>query len=255
MNWRIAACVVALLVPLSAAAAAERTLVFAAASMKDAVEVLARRYSEESGHDIVVSVASSGILARQIEAGAPADIYLAADPAWMDYLTERDRIDSSSRENLVGNSLVAVTSSGNGAAEERRETEAVLAADRFAMGDPAHVPAGHYARQALTALGLWEDLSGKAVYGENVRVSLALAARGEVDYAIVYASDARMRDDLVVVYSFPADTHEPIAYAAALTPPAGKEAKDFFAFLFSEAAGEVLASFGFDPLGNSGSDS
>ena len=252
MNWRTAVFALALLVPPSAAATAEPTLVFAAASMKDAVEELARAFGAESGQKIVVSVASSGTLARQIEAGAPADIYLAADPAWMDYLAERDLIDAASRNNLTGNRLVAVASGEGGHENGTVATDTILNAGRMAMGDPLHVPAGHYAKQALTALGLWETVGKNAAYGENVRVSLALAARNEVAYAIVYASDAKLRDDLLIVYSFPADSHDPIAYAAALTPSAGDQAKAFYYHLFSEAAAEVFAAFGFAPLGGDG---
>ncbi len=133
------------------------------------------------------------------------------------------------------------------------ETETVLKADRLAMGDPGHVPAGIYARQALNDLGLWDVLQSKAVFGENVRVSLVLAARGEVAYAIVYGSDAEMHDGIEIVYTFPSDTHDPIAYAAALTPTAGDEARAFFEFLFSDAAEEVFASFGFTVLSSSDS--
>ncbi|MEM9106191.1 MAG: molybdate ABC transporter substrate-binding protein [Pseudomonadota bacterium] len=252
MKWRTATLVLALLCPLSAAAA-ERTLVFAAASMKDVVEDLARAYSEDSGQEVVLSAASSGTLARQIEAGAPADIFLAANPDWMGYLEDRDLIDSSSRENLIGNRLVAVASLNGGHDKAALESEAILKADRIAMGDPIHVPAGVYAKQALTSLGLWEILGAKAVFGENVRVSLALAARNEVAYAIVYESDARLRDDLIVLYSFPHDTHEPIAYAAALTPDAGEQAKSFYRFLFSPEAQEVFVSYGFTPMESNGS--
>lgn len=248
MNWRMAIFVLVLLWPFSAAAA-ERTLVFAAASMKDVVEELARTFGKASGQEIVISVASSGTLARQIEAGAPADIYLAANPDWMGYLAERDLIDSSSRENLIGNRLVAVASEKGGHDEATFETEAILEAERIAMGDPVHVPAGAYAQQALTSLGLWETLARKAVFGENVRVSLALAARNEVAYAIVYESDAQLRDDLRVLYSFPYDTHEPIAYAAALTPEAGDQAGAFYKYLFSPEAEDIFVSYGFTPLG------
>lgn len=254
MTWRIAAISLALLLPLSAVEAGERTLVFAAASMKDVVETLSRSFNEKTGNEIAVSFASSGTLARQIEAGAPADIYIAANPDWMGYLAERDLIDSGSRENIMGNTLVAVAPEYAGHDPETIETEAVLNADRIAMGDPGHVPAGIYARQALTDLGLWSTLQPKVVFGENVRVSMALAARGEVDYAIVYGSDAAMREDIAIIYTFPADTHEPIAYAAALTPAAGANAKAFFEFLFSEAAQEVFESFGFKRLSDGNPD-
>ena len=109
-------------------------------------------------------------------------------------------------------------------------------------------------RQALTNLGLWDALQPRAVFGENVRVSMALAARGEVDYAIVYGSDAAMREDIDIIYTFPTDTHEPIAYAAALTPAAGDDAEAFFEFLFSDTAQEVFESFGFQRLSNGNPD-
>lgn len=252
MIWRIAA-IAALLLVSPVAHAGERTLVFAAASMKDAVEALARAYGEESGQPVIVSFASTGTLARQIEHGAPADIYIAANPDWMEYLAQNERTIPGSRENLVGNTLVAVASANAGHDQGILETEAVLSANRIAMGDPGHVPAGIYARQALTDLGLWEDLQRKAVFGENVRVSLALAARGEVDYAIVYGSDAAMHDGVEIIYTFPRDTHEPIAYAAALLPGADDDAGRFFEFLFSEAAEDVFQSFGFTLLPGGGS--
>ncbi|MEX3010245.1 molybdate ABC transporter substrate-binding protein [Hoeflea sp. TYP-13] len=241
MIRRVAAIAFALLVALSGAKAADRTLVFAAASMKDAVESVAEAYRNETGQPVTVSYASSGTLARQIEAGAPADIYLAANPDWMNYLEERGLIEPDSRRNIAANVLVVVTGEGGSPATPK----ALLSAGRFAMGDPVHVPAGLYAKKALMDLGLWDQLRTQAAYGENVRVALAMAARGDVDYAIVYASDAAMRDDLKIAYEFAPDVENPIVYPVALTNSAGGQASAFYDFLLGKASDGALEPFGF----------
>ncbi|MEM6463750.1 MAG: molybdate ABC transporter substrate-binding protein [Pseudomonadota bacterium] len=250
MIWRFAMAAIAIAAIPSLAEAAERTLVFAAASMRDAVEELARSFAREGGHDIVVSVASSGTLARQIETGAPADIYISADPAWMDYLQARGLILSESRVDVAANTLVAVAQKRGQVAPGTVDRAQVLIAERIAMGDPRHVPAGAYAQQSLVHLGLWQILEPRAVFAENVRVSLALAARGDVDYAIVYGSDARMGKDLDIVYTFASAAHAPIVYPAALTRDAGEKANTFLDYLQSEAARSVFASFGFASVSN-----
>ncbi|MDA4847221.1 molybdate ABC transporter substrate-binding protein [Hoeflea poritis] len=248
----MAALFLTLLLLSSAAQSAERTLVFAAASMKDAVEAMARAYRERTGNPVVVSVASSGALARQIEAGAPADLFIAANPDWMDYLEDRKLIDVESRTNIAGNTLVVVT--GDGAIAPPVDPEPLLRSGRFAMGDPAHVPAGVYTAQALDQLGLWEDLRPMAAFGENVRVAMALAARGDVAFAIVYGSDAELSEDVAVAYIFPPETHAPIVYPAALTANAHEDARDFYAFLRAQAADGALGPYGFTkPAAGSGS--
>ena len=252
MFVRLAAIVAIIAVSAGPALAADRILVFAAASMKDAVESIAERYSAETGTPVVVSLAGSGTLARQIEAGAPAEIYVAANPAWMDYLAERGLVDEGSRDVLAGNALVVVRRGGGEGAQAMPHI--LLGADRFAMGDPIHVPAGIYAKQALEALGLWDRVGAKAVLGENVRVALAMAARGDVDGAIVYASDATMRDDLEIAYEFPAASHLPILYPVALTQHASDEARAFLAYLLDRAREGALMPFGFTrPPGETGS--
>ncbi|WP_136661172.1 molybdate ABC transporter substrate-binding protein [Nitratireductor sp. XY-223] len=247
---RIAVLLLALILPASDAFSADRTLVFAAASMKDAVEAVARAYEDRTGNPVVVSVASSGVLARQIEAGAPADVFIAANPDWMDYLEDRNLIDAGSRTDIAGNTLVVV--SRGDAEKPSGDPEGILRSGRFAMGDPAHVPAGVYARQALSGLGLWEDLRPQAALGENVRIAMALAARGDVAFAVVYGSDSKLNDSLTVVYTFPQESHAPIVYPAALTPSADDDARAFYAFLRTEAAKGALTPFGFTPPAGSG---
>ena len=222
--------------------AADRVVVFAAASTKDAIEAVAADYRAATGTEVVVSLASSGTLARQIKAGAPADIYLPANPAWMDYLAERGLIDADSRAPVAGNVLVIVRQDLE---PDGKTPEALLGSGLFAMGDPAHVPAGIYARQALQELGLWDAVASNAAFGENVRVALAMVARGDVDNAIVYRSDAAMRDDLEIAFEFPQGSHLPIVYPVALTLEADDGARAFLAYLLERARAGALTRFGF----------
>ncbi len=235
--------IVAVLFATLAAAAADRVLVFAAASTKDAVEAVAEDYRVQTGTPVIVSLASSGTLARQIEAGAPADIFLSANPLWMDYLADRGLIDVESRAVAAGNRLVIVRPK---ASTSRIATpDALLGSGRFAMGDPVHVPAGIYARDALERLGLWDDVGRNAAFGENVRVALAKVARGDVDAAIVYKSDAMLSDDIEIAFEFPEAGHLPIVYPVALTEQADGEARAFLAYLLERAQGGAFARFGF----------
>lgn len=244
LHLRSAVLFLALFLSSLSATASDRVLVFAAASMKDAVEAVAASYYDATGNRVVVSLASSGTLARQIEAGAPADVFLSANPDWMDYLAARDLIDQESRAVAAGNSLVIVQKSKNGQVTGAAMPQ-TLQADRFAMGDPNHVPAGIYARQALQSLGLWDGAKENAAYGENVRVALAMAARGDVSGAIVYRSDAAMRDDLDIVFEFPPTSHLPIRYPVALTSRADDDARSFLSFLLEEVRAGALTPFGF----------
>ncbi len=165
----------------------EKLTVFAAASMKDAIERAAGEYQAAGGDEVVVSFASSSVLARQIEAGAPADVYISANTDWMAYLVERDLVRADSETIIAGNNLVIAAAEGT----DPVDSPDALLDQRFAMGDPSHVPAGKYARTALENLGLWKDVEKNAVFGENVRVALELASRGEVKAAIVYGSDQK----------------------------------------------------------------
>lgn len=245
MYLRLAALFVALLLGAASSLASERVLVFAAASLKDAVEAIADDYEAQTGSQIVVSLASSGTLARQIEAGAPADLFLSASSDWMDYLAARELIDPRSRTIAAGNALVIVRGSADEYAGGAATPQMLLASDRFAMGDPVHVPAGIYAKQALQSLGWWDAVEKHAAFGENVRVALAMAARGDVAAAIVYRSDATMRADLDIVFEFPEASHLPIRYPVALTKEADADAQDFLAFFLDQARAGALTPFGF----------
>lgn len=224
---------------------AEETLtVFAAASMKDAMDRAAAAFEAETGVETVVSFASSSVLARQIEAGAPADLFISANQAWMDWLGERDLIDADKRRDVAANTLVIAAPRDVKSGKD--VPDALLVKARFAMGDPSHVPAGIYAKHALESLGLWDEASGNAVFGENVRVALELAARGEVAAAIVYGSDQKaVEEDLARLYTFPAGSHDPIVYPAAPTVEASPAAAGFLDFLSGTAGQAIFAELGF----------
>ena len=218
--------------------------VFAAASVKDAMDRAAAAFETETGVATVVSFASSSVLARQIEAGAPPDIFISANKAWMGWLEERELIRGDDRRNIAANDLVIAARVEGEAREEAPDD--LLAKGRFAMGDPSHVPAGIYAKQALESLDLWKEVSGNAVFGENVRVALELAARGEVAAAIVYGSDQKLVEgELARVYTFPAGSYDPIVYPAAPTVDASPMAAAFLDFLSGPAGQEIFAKLGF----------
>lgn len=235
-------CAVTLGLSLSSMAwAAEQVTVFAAASMKDVIEEAAKQFKEKDGIEVVSSFAASSVLAKQVEAGAPAAIFISADLDWMDYLQERKLIEDGSRVVIAGNALVIATQKDKAEAD----VEKLLGSARFAMGDPSNVPAGKYGKAALEHLNIWSKVEGNAVFTENVRVALQYVSRDEVNAAIVYASDRAVAPDLVEAYRFPADSHKPILYPAALIKGASDEAKAFLAFLESDAGQAIIADKGF----------
>jgi molybdate transport system substrate-binding protein len=225
--------------------------VFGAASLTDVLQAVARDYQQATGVPVRLSFAASSALARQIEAGARADLFLSADLEWMDYLEARELLRSGSRRNLLGNDLVLVAPAG--AVPELRigpgfPLAAALGRGRLAVGDPDLVPAGRYARAALTGLGVWPSVENRLVRTENVRVALAYVARGEVPLAIVYGSDALADRQVAVVDVFPAASHPPITYPVALTRAAGPDARAFLDYLSSPAARARFEAAGFRPL-------
>ena len=232
--------------------AAEAT-VFAAASLKEALDEAARRFDADTGHRSVLAYGASSALARQIGHGAPADLFISADEEWMDYLAARKLIDSKSRVGLLSNRLVLISPAGSriqlAIARDFRLGEA-LGPDRLAMADPDHVPAGKYARAALEALGVWAGVSGKIARTENVRAALALVARGETPLGIVYRTDALAERRVRVVAEFPASSHLPIVYPAALTSSSRSPAAPrLLAFLRSPAARAIWEKYGFAVAG------
>lgn len=231
----------AMMVP-STAYSAEKILVFAAASLKDVIEEAASQFKIRGGGQVVASFAASSVLAKQIEAGAPAQIFISADLDWINYLEDRKLLVENSRKLIAGNALIIATQPR----QNKSDIRSLLTSGRFAMGDPTNVPAGKYAKTALETLGLWAEAKNHAIFTENVRVALQYAALAEVDASIVYASDRSHAAELVEAYRFPASSHPPILYPAALV--AGQEtkaAREFLAFLASEAGQTIFQNNGF----------
>jgi molybdate transport system substrate-binding protein len=226
----------------SVAHAAEKVTVFAAASMKDVIEEAAKQIKAKDGTEVVASFASSSVLAKQIEQGAPAQNFISADLDWMDYVEKANAIDKASRKVIAGNALVIATQKDT----PKADAKVLLSADRFSMGDPSNVPAGKYGKAALEKLDIWKDVEKNGVFAENVRVALQYVSRGEVKAAIVYASDRAAAPDLVEAYRFPATSHAPILYPAALIEKNESDAaKAFLAFLESDAGQAIIKDKGF----------
>ncbi len=236
---------------LAAPARAEPPTVFAAASLTDAMEAAGKAYEEKTGHLVRFSFASSSTLARQIEAGAPADIFASANEQWMDYLQERQLIEEDSRVSPISNGLVLIAPLDSDLSDVTVSRDTDLAAmlgdeGRLAVGDPAHVPAGIYARESLESLGLWDATEPRLARADDVRAALALVARGEAPLGIVYSTDAKIDDEVKVVGRFPADSHKPISYPFAVVKDAqGDDVDALFAFLTSEAALKIYEQYGF----------
>lgn len=238
-----------------AQSAAAPLTVFAAASLAEALRDLAGQWAARGHPAPRLSLAASSALARQIEQGAPADLFLSADETWMDHLQRCGLIVDASRLSPIGNRLVLVAPAGRAPAVDlRRGTD--LAAllgrgGRLAVGDPAHVPAGRYAQAALQWLGQWATLAPRLARAENVRAALLLVERGEAALGIVYATDAVASRGVQVVGSFPAGSHEPVTYPFAVTRRAqdNAQARALHAFLAGAAAHAVWQRHGFSPQG------
>jgi len=235
---------------LSPASAEEKTLtVFAAASMKNALDDIDAAFTAKTGIKVNASYAASSTLAKQIEQGAPADIFLSADTDWMDYAAGKKNISEATRVNLLGNSIVLI------APRDSRVDNvtigpgfdlAKLAGDgKVATGDVKAVPVGKYAKAALEKLGAWPAAESKFAMADSVRAALTLVARGEAALGIVYATDAKVEPGVKIIGTFPADTHPPIIYPVAATTTAKPEAKDYLDYLHSSAAKAVLEKYGF----------
>ncbi len=233
--------------------AQEKTLtVFAAASMKNALDDVDAAYAAKAGVKISASYAASSALARQIEQGAPADIFLSADTDWMDYATQKKTINESTRVNLLGNKIVLIAPKDSKIADVsigQGFDLAKLAGDgRIATGDVQSVPVGKYAKAALEKLGSWEAASSKFAMAESVRAALTLVSRNEAALGIVYETDAKVDPGVKIVGVFPADSHPPIIYPAAATTTAKPDAAAYLDFLKSSAARTIFEKYGFTVL-------
>jgi molybdate transport system substrate-binding protein len=226
-------------------------VVFAAASLTDVLQELTTDFGKSHAVGVKLSFAASSSLARQIESGAPADVFLSADLDWMDYLETRKLIRADSRRDLLSNRLVLVAPSASTISlkiEPHFGLAEALGKGRLAIGDPDSVPVGRYARAALTALGVWAQVDNRLVRAENVRAALAYVDRGEVPLGIVYRTDALVDPGVRIVDVFPADTHPPIIYPIALTSGAKSAAREFLDFLHTPTADAVFIKYGFVPL-------
>lgn len=223
-------------------------LVFAAASLKTALDGGAAQWRKETGSQVTISYAASSTLAKQIENGAPADLFISADEDWMDYLQHRKLINPESRIDLLGNSLVLIAPREGTARVEivpGFALAALLGGGHLAMADPSAVPAGRYGKAALSAMGVWETVADRIAAAENVRAALLLVARGEAPLGIVYRTDAAAEPAVRIVGTFPAGSHPPIVYPMSLTLDAGPDAAAFAAYLRGPAARTIFAAQGF----------
>lgn len=241
----IRSCITFVLLFTSTSAAAGGVTVFAAASLTDAVTDVSNAYYETGGPRMRISFAASSMLARQIEAGAPADIFVSASEDWMDYLEARELVDSKSRQSPIGNRLVLISTEHTTSHGGNMELLPSWVGDgRLVIGDPAHVPAGLYAKHALQSMGLWKSIESRLALSDNVRAALSLVDLGEARYGIVYATDARLSSRARTIAIFPKTSHETINYSFALVTNA-QHAHAFFDFLTSKTAIQIYEHHGF----------
>jgi len=222
---------------------------FAAASMKNAVDDINAAFTRATNIKVVSSYAASSALARQIEQGAPADVFASADLEWMDYLAQRNLIKPDTRVNLLGNRLVLIapkdSNIGNVTIGPGFNLAALAGNGRIATGDVRAVPVGRYAKAALEKLGAWTAAEPKFAMAENVRAALVLVARSEAALGIVYETDAKVEPGVKIIGHFPEDSHQPITYPVALTVTAKPEAGRYINFLRSNTAKGIFERYGF----------
>lgn len=239
---------------LRAAENAQPLTVFAAASLKESLDEAAAAYQKASGQTVRVSYAASSALARQVEQGAPADVFLSADLEWMDYLQQRKLVDPATRRNLLGNTLVLVApATGDITPVELKPGVDLLPRlgekGRIALGLTTSVPAGKYAKAAFTSLGVWKSLEPRVAEAESVRAALMLVARNEAPLGVVYGSDAQAEPKVRVLATFPADTHPAIVYPVAVIKASQHpRAAAFAQWLHSKDAAAIFRRRGFAPL-------
>jgi molybdate transport system substrate-binding protein len=226
-------------------------LVFAAASLKTALDAIAAAWHRETGKDATISYAASSTLAKQIDNGAPAELFISADEGWMDYLQQRNLIDRQTRIDLIGNRLVLVAPADSAAQVTIAPgfpLAGLIGDGHLAMADPGAVPAGKYGKAALETLGVWSTVETRVAAAENVRAALLLVARGEAPLGIVYQTDAAAEPAVRIVGTFPPDSHPPIVYPMALTLTAGPDSRSFAAYLGGPAARALFEGQGFTVL-------
>ncbi len=247
-----AASAVLLAVFSSSAIAAGNVTIFAAASLTNALQDIAAQYQKEKQVDVVASYASSSTLARQIEQGAPADLFISASQQWMDYAIDKQQIVANTRYTLLGNTLVLIAPQDSKidsvVIDKKTDWKKLLDGGRLAVGDPDHVPAGIYAKESLEHLDAWAVLAPEMARANNVRSAMALVERAEAPLGIVYGSDAIASNKVKVVGTFSEASHKPIEYPMAIVKGhENQTVKDFYDYLKSPQATEIFKIYGFTP--------
>lgn len=222
--------------------------IFAASSLTDTLKSVAEAYKGATGKTVALSFGASSTLARQIDQGAPADIFLSADADWMDFLQKNGRIQEGTRQDLLGNQLVLIAAADAGPMPRiapHFDLTGALGDRRLALADPRSVPAGKYAKAALIALGVWDSVAAKVVPAENVRMALEYVVRGEAPFGIVYATDAKAAPSVRIAGTFPQGSHPAIIYPVAVVKGASSAAREFLAFLGSAQVRTIFEKAGF----------
>jgi molybdate transport system substrate-binding protein len=237
---------------INPATAQEKVTVFAAASMKNALDAANKAWTGEAGKEVTASYAASSALAKQIEAGAPADVFISADLDWMKYVSDKKLVKEDTKSNWLGNRIVLVAEKANAKPVEIKpgfDLAGLLNGGKLAMGARDSVPAGKYGKAALEKLGTWASVEKSVAGAESVRAALALVSRGEAPYGIVYATDAAADPGVAVVGTFPEDTHPPIIYPIAiLSDSKSADAGAYVDYLKSAKAAPFFESQGFTVL-------
>jgi molybdate transport system substrate-binding protein len=237
---------------MATVAQAAEVTVFAAASLKNALDDAAKTYEAKTGDKVVLNYAASSALAKQIESGAQADIFFSADLDWMDYVQQKNLIDTASRRTLLGNTLVLIAPKDSTVSLPIKKNfpllQALGADGKLAMASVDSVPAGKYGKAALTYLGVWDAVAPRVAQAENVRAALAFVARGEAPLGIVYGTDAKAQPAVRVVGTFPEESHPKIEYPVALLSNAKPEARKFLDFILSPEATPSFQAQGFSIL-------
>ncbi|MFZ1468548.1 MAG: molybdate ABC transporter substrate-binding protein [Paracoccaceae bacterium] len=244
--------ILALSLALTTPAVAEEVVVFAAASLKTALDQVATDFQTDTGHSVIISYAGSNTLAQQIIQGAPADIFISANEKWMDEVTNAGLVADGARADLLGNTLVLIAHGKDVAPVQITagfDLAGLLGTEKLAMAMVDSVPAGQYGKAALETLGIWGVVAPSVAQSDNVRAALALVSTGEAPYGIVYATDAAADDNVTVIGTFPADSHPAITYPAAVLTGAADDAdRAFYQALSSDAGDAIFAAQGFTIL-------
>jgi molybdate transport system substrate-binding protein len=236
--------------PVSEARAGEVLHVFAAASTSEALSEIAHRFEVKTGDEVRLNLASSGALARQIENGAPVDLFISANVKWMDHLEKQGEILKETRRNIIANQLILIAPKGEGFSVVMKPDFGFSKAFSgwLALGDPDYVPVGMYAREALKSLGWWSAVKDRVFPCKDAPATVTMAVRGEAGVAVVYATDVHHVEKVETIAVFPAETHAAIIYPAALCKGCGKNAGEFLNYLSGEEARDIFRSYGFLPL-------